>query len=90
VLHLHQHGQVRQGVVSGNWCENVGTIEINENCQIVGYEISKKKKDVSVFRSGRSSIIVAFEKRRVHFDDDLLDFSRGQVMMGCINGHEHG
>ena len=68
---------------------NVGTVEISEKCQTAGYQI-EKGEEVGLFQFGGSSIIVAFEKGRVDFDDDLLDVSRRQVMMDVEVGMSMG
>jgi len=68
---------------------NVGTVEINEKCQTAGYQI-QKGEEVGLFQFGGSSIIVAFEKGRIDFDDDLLDVSRRQVMMDVEVGMSIG
>lgn len=50
---------------------NVGTVEINEEWQKPGNKIYKGD-EVGLFQFGGSSIIVAFEKDRILFDEDLL------------------
>ncbi|KAK5042857.1 hypothetical protein LTR84_012441 [Exophiala bonariae] len=68
---------------------NVGTVDINEKYQTVGYQI-QKGEEVGLFQFGGSSIIVAFEKGRIEFDDDLLAVSRKQVMMDVEVGMSLG
>jgi phosphatidylserine decarboxylase len=68
---------------------NVGTVEINEKCQMASCQI-EKGDEVGLFQFGGSSIIVAFEKDRIDFDEDLLDVSRRQVMMDVEVGMSMG
>ena len=68
---------------------NVGTVEINEKCQTANSQI-EKGEEVGLFQFGGSSIIVAFEKGRIDFDEDLLNVSRREVMMDVEVGMSMG
>lgn len=63
---------------------NVGTVEIQEKCQKAGNTV-EKGDEVGLFQFGGSSIIVAFEKDRIEFDEDLLILSRRQVMVVSVS-----
>jgi len=43
-----------------------------------------------MFQFGGSSIIVAFQKGRIRFDDDLLEFSRKRVQVAVEVGMSLG
>lgn len=58
----------------------VGTVVVKEKCQKAGSVVAKGD-EVGLFQFGGSSIIVAFEKGRIEFDEDLLSMSRHQVMV---------
>jgi phosphatidylserine decarboxylase len=68
---------------------DVGTVEINEHCQKKGIKVNKGD-EVGLFQFGGSSIIVAFEKDRIQFDEDLLSVSRQLVMMDVEVGMSLG
>jgi phosphatidylserine decarboxylase len=68
---------------------DVGTVEINERWQKGGSKINKGD-EVGLFQFGGSSIIVAFVKDRIQFDEDLLSVSRQLVMMDVEMGMSLG
>jgi len=67
----------------------VGTVEINENMRKEGTEV-KKGDEIGLFQFGGSSIIVAFEKDRIKFDEDLLSVSKRRIMMDVEVGNSLG
>lgn len=68
---------------------DVGTVEINAHCQQKGNSLSKGD-EVGLFQFGGSSIIVAFERERITFDEDLLSVSQHLVMMDVDFGMRLG
>ncbi|PQE10553.1 phosphatidylserine decarboxylase protein [Rutstroemia sp. NJR-2017a BVV2] len=68
---------------------DVGTVEINEKFRKPGSKIVKGE-EVGLFQFGGSSIIVAFEKDRIKFDEDLLTMSRRKVMVDVEVGMSLG
>lgn len=50
----------------------------------------KKGDEIGNFQFGGSSIIVAFEKNRIRFDEDLLSLSQGGVMISVEVGMSLG
>lgn len=62
---------------------------INENLQKAGTEI-RKGEEIGLFQFGGSSIIVAFERGRIQFDEDLLSVSRRRIMMDVEVGMSLG
>ncbi|KAJ5244938.1 hypothetical protein N7489_005034 [Penicillium chrysogenum] len=67
----------------------VGTVEINEKWQKPGAEI-KKGDELGVFQFGGSSIIVAFQKGRIQFDEDLTGPSKNAVAVDVEVGMSLG
>jgi len=68
---------------------NVGTVKINESLRKAGTDI-KKGDEIGLFQFGGSSIIVAFEKDRIKFDEDLLSVSRKRIMVDVEVGMSLG
>jgi phosphatidylserine decarboxylase len=68
---------------------NVGTVEIHGHIREGNVRI-EKGEEIGLFQFGGSSIIVAFEKGRIEFDEDLLSVSRRQVMMAVEVGMSMG
>ena len=68
---------------------DVGTVEINEKCQTAGSHM-QKGEEIGLFQYGGSSIIVAFEKQRIRFDEDLSNVGRQLVMMDVEVGMSLG
>ena len=62
---------------------------INEKWQKSGARI-EKGEEIGNFQYGGSSIIVAFEKGRIRFDDDLLSLSKQAVMVDVEVGMSLG
>lgn len=62
---------------------------IHEQWQQPGSEIRKGDK-LGIFQFGGSSIIVAFEKHRIQFDDDLLRFSAEAIAVDVEVGMSLG
>lgn len=67
----------------------VGTVDINAKCRTEGSEV-EKGEEIGLFQFGGSSIIVAFEKGRIQFDQDLLEVSQRRVMMDVEVGMSLG
>ncbi|KAL7629835.1 hypothetical protein AAE478_001358 [Parahypoxylon ruwenzoriense] len=68
---------------------DVGTVRINEKFQKAGTKV-KKGDEIGYFQFGGSSIIVAFQKGAVKFDQDLLDFSRQRIQVSVEVGMSLG
>ncbi|KAH7350565.1 phosphatidylserine decarboxylase-domain-containing protein [Rhexocercosporidium sp. MPI-PUGE-AT-0058] len=67
----------------------VGTVEINEAFRKEGADV-KKGEEIGLFKFGGSSIIVAFEKDRIRFDEDLLSVSQQRIMVDVEVGMSLG
>ncbi|KAL3495073.1 phosphatidylserine decarboxylase-domain-containing protein [Aspergillus germanicus] len=67
----------------------VGTVEINEKWQKPGAEI-KKGDELGIFQFGGSSIIVAFQKGRIQFDEDLIGPSKKAIAVDVEVGMSLG
>jgi phosphatidylserine decarboxylase len=50
----------------------------------------EKGEEIGIFQFGASSIIVAFEKARIQFDDDLVELSKRSVMISVEVGMSLG
>jgi phosphatidylserine decarboxylase len=50
----------------------------------------KKGDELGIFQFGGSSIIVAFEKGRVEFDQDLLEMSKQRIQVAVEVGMSLG
>jgi len=68
---------------------NVGTVDIHEQCRKEGQTINKGD-EIGIFQFGGSSILVAFEKDRIKFDEDLLSVSQRRVMVSVEVGMSLG
>lgn len=68
---------------------DVGTVDIHEKFREGGARV-EKGEEIGLFQFGGSSIIVAFEKGRIVFDEDLLSVSRREVMMAVEVGMSLG
>jgi len=68
---------------------DVGTVNFNDNIKIEGTWICKGD-EIGRFEFGGSSIIVAFEKGRIDFDDDLLERSKEKIMVDVEYGMSLG
>ncbi|KAH8743434.1 phosphatidylserine decarboxylase proenzyme [Diaporthe sp. PMI_573] len=68
---------------------NVGSVQIHDRFQKRGEEI-KKGEELGYFQYGGSSIIVAFQKARVEFDQDLLDLSKQRIQVAVEVGMSLG
>jgi phosphatidylserine decarboxylase len=64
---------------------NLGLCSIHEKWQQPGNTI-KKGEELGMFQFGGSSIIVAFQKSRIRFDDDLLRLSKERVQVAVEVG----
>lgn len=62
---------------------------IRPELQKPGYRV-KKGEEVGLFQFGGSSIIVAFEKGRIKFDDDLATMSNRKIMVDVEVGMSMG
>ncbi|RYP51415.1 hypothetical protein DL769_010818 [Monosporascus sp. CRB-8-3] len=68
---------------------DVGTVKFNDKWQKPGAEI-RKGDELGLFQFGGSSIIVAFQKGRIKFDQDLLDRSRQKIQVSVEVGMSLG
>jgi len=68
---------------------NVGTVEIHAPFRKKGTEVNKGD-EIGIFQFGGSSIIVAFEKDRIRFDEDLLSVSQRRIMVSVEVGMSLG
>ncbi|KAI1413909.1 putative phosphatidylserine decarboxylase [Hypoxylon sp. FL1857] len=68
---------------------DVGTVRIHEKFQKPGTPI-KKGDEIGYFQFGGSSIIVAFQKGAIKFDQDLLDLSRQKIQVSVEVGMSLG
>lgn len=68
---------------------NVGSVQIYGRFQKRSEEI-KKGKELGYFQYGGSSIIVAFQKARVEFDQDLVDLSKQRIQVAVEVGMSLG
>jgi phosphatidylserine decarboxylase len=62
---------------------------INEKWQKPGAEI-KKGDELGIFQFGGSSIIVAFQKGRIQFDEDLIGPSKNAIAVDVEVGMSLG
>jgi len=67
----------------------VGTVKIHDQYQKPGTKITKGD-ELGVFQFGGSSIIVAFQKGRIQFDEDLLSVSKRAIAMDVEVGMSLG
>jgi len=67
----------------------VGTVEINEPLRKEGTDV-KKGDEIGLFQFGGSSIIVAFGKDRIKFDQDLLSVSQRRIIVDVEVGMSLG
>ncbi|KAL2837023.1 phosphatidylserine decarboxylase-domain-containing protein [Aspergillus pseudodeflectus] len=74
VIETEEFGEVLFVAIGAS---QVGTVEINEKWQKPGAEI-KKGDELGIFQFGGSSIIVAFQKGRIQFDEDALKRPKGE------------
>ncbi|KXG48109.1 Phosphatidylserine decarboxylase-related protein [Penicillium griseofulvum] len=68
---------------------DVGTVKIHDELQTNGHHV-KKGEEIGLFQFGGSSILVAFEKGRIQFDDDLESLSCQQIMTDVEVGQSLG
>lgn len=68
---------------------NVGTVEIREDIRKGDVRL-EKGEEIGIFQFGGSSIIVAFERGSIEFDEDLLSVSRRLIMMNVEVGMSLG
>ncbi|KAK6829405.1 phosphatidylserine decarboxylase [Apiospora arundinis] len=68
---------------------NVGTVRIYDKFQNLKEKVCKGD-EIGYFQFGGSSIIVAFQKGRVRFDQDLLDLSRHRIQVSVEVGMSLG
>jgi len=62
---------------------------IHDRFQQTGENV-RKGEEIGIFEFGGSSIIIAFEKRRIVFDQDLVDCSKQQVQVAVEVGMSLG
>ncbi|KAL4890305.1 phosphatidylserine decarboxylase [Aspergillus ambiguus] len=67
----------------------VGSVRIHEQWQQPGNRVCKGD-ELGIFQFGGSSIIVAFEKNRIQFDEDLLKFSAQSIAVDVDVGMSLG
>ncbi|KAK6343823.1 hypothetical protein TWF696_007482 [Orbilia brochopaga] len=58
---------------------DVGTVNFRDEARLVGSRI-RKGDEIGRFEFGGSSILVVFQKGRIHFDEDLLKWSQQMIM----------
>ncbi|OQD68788.1 hypothetical protein PENDEC_c031G01567 [Penicillium decumbens] len=68
---------------------DVGSVKIHDRWQMLGNEI-RKGEELGYFQFGGSSIIVAFQKGRILFDEDLLSLSKEAIAMDVEVGMSLG
>ncbi|GAQ10285.1 phosphatidylserine decarboxylase proenzyme 2 [Aspergillus lentulus] len=68
---------------------DVGTVEFNEEMMTAGHHV-KKGDEIGLFQFGGSSILVAFERDRIRFDEDLEKLSHQQIMVDVEVGMSLG
>ncbi|PNP48422.1 hypothetical protein TGAMA5MH_00460 [Trichoderma gamsii] len=68
---------------------DVGSVQIHKKYQRAG-ETVKKGDELGVFRFGGSSIIVAFQRGSIKFDDDLLGLSEQKIQTSVEVGMSLG
>ncbi|KAB2569058.1 Phosphatidylserine decarboxylase proenzyme 2 [Lasiodiplodia theobromae] len=68
---------------------DVGTVKIHDEWQKPGSLITKGD-ELGQFQFGGSSIIVAFKPGKIAFDEDLLSFSKQQIMVDVEVGMSLG
>ncbi|KAL4955416.1 phosphatidylserine decarboxylase-domain-containing protein [Aspergillus filifer] len=86
VIETEEFGEVLFVAIGAS---QVGTVEIHEKWQVPGAEI-KKGDELGLFQFGGSSIIVAFQKGRIEFDEDLLKPSKHAVAVDVEVGMSLG
>lgn len=69
--------------------EDVGKIRINKNFKTIGQEV-RKGDEVGMFEFGGSSIIVLFERGRIQWDEDLVQWSKKRIMVDVEVGMRIG
>ncbi|KAL2016182.1 hypothetical protein VTK56DRAFT_4100 [Thermocarpiscus australiensis] len=68
---------------------DVGSVEIHDRFRKPGEHI-KKGEELGIFQFGGSSIIVAFEKGKIEFDQDLVEMSRKKIQVAVEVGMSLG
>ncbi|KAK4246735.1 phosphatidylserine decarboxylase proenzyme 2 [Corynascus novoguineensis] len=68
---------------------DVGSVEIHDRFRKTGAEV-KKGEELGIFQYGGSSIIVAFQKGRVKFDQDLVEMSKQKIQVAVEVGMSLG
>ncbi|EAW07154.1 putative phosphatidylserine decarboxylase [Aspergillus clavatus NRRL 1] len=68
---------------------DVGTVGFHEEMMTAGHHV-KKGDEIGLFQFGGSSILVAFEKDRIQFDQDLEQLSHQQIMVNVEVGMSLG
>ncbi|KAL4982607.1 phosphatidylserine decarboxylase-domain-containing protein [Aspergillus falconensis] len=86
VIETEEFGEVLFVAIGAS---QVGTVEIHEKWQKPGSEI-KKGDELGIFQFGGSSIIVAFQKGRIQFDEDLVEPSKRAVAVDVEVGMSLG
>jgi phosphatidylserine decarboxylase len=66
----------------------VGSVKLTD--QVKGCEELQKGEEIGWFEFGGSSIIVAFEEGRIHFDEDLREVSKRKIEMDVLVGQSLG
>jgi len=69
--------------------EDVGTVQINKEFSQKGSKVTKGD-EVGIFKFGGSSIVVAFERGRMQWDTDLLEWSKKRIMVAVEVGMPMG
>jgi phosphatidylserine decarboxylase precursor len=68
---------------------DVGTVQIHDKCQKAGSKV-RKGDELGIFQFGGSSIIVALQKGRIQFDQDLRDLSQQKIQVSVEVGMSLG
>jgi len=74
---------------------DVGTVKFRDETMSIGNKIHKGD-EIGRFEFGGSSILVLFQKGRIHFDEDLLKYSKQKIMidvevgmsLGCLQAQD--
>ncbi|KAL4915652.1 phosphatidylserine decarboxylase-domain-containing protein [Aspergillus aurantiobrunneus] len=86
VIETEEFGEVLFVAIGAS---QVGTVEIHEKWQRPGARITKGD-ELGIFQFGGSSIIVAFQKGRIQFDEDLIRPSKHAVAVDVEVGMSLG
>ncbi|KAH0597151.1 hypothetical protein MHUMG1_05461 [Metarhizium humberi] len=86
VIETREFGNVLFAAVGAT---DVGSVHIHKKYHSAGTKINKRY-ELGIFQFGSSSIIVAFQHRRIEFDDDLLRLSEQKIQTSVEVGMSLG